>query len=522
MSDESFGPYQVLDRVAEGSTSTVFRARHRELERTAAIKMLHPAVLDTPGMRERLRAEAETLAGLEDDHIVQVYDYVEESDRAWIAEEWVAGASLEQILEAHRTLTPEQSVGVVRGALLGLAHAHDRGVLHRDVSPGNVLADTEGVSKLVDFGLAAPIGSSGVSGTPAFLSPEAARGESLDKPSDVYSSAAVLYTLLAGVPPFAGSDVATTIRRHLEEPAPLLEGHGHDLQDLLRRSLAKDPSERPRDARAFLEELEEAARRRFGATWLQRASIASLVGAAVPAAGGGGAAAPTVVVDAARVVGSPVAETVKRGTRRLVAIGAGAVLVVVGGTAATIALTGDDGDAPEAVAPVAAGESAAAEEEEPPTLEELTPSGRFAFTRTRVASTYDPPGQKQETTRWALDVRRCQGEEVCSGSIKSSSGSTFKYTWNGKRLDVTPPKNGRDVYEGLCVDTVTGEESPGTWGRATTVVTWLPLRTVKVDESGFPVRLTGTQKWRTTYEGLTDCDDSPADTATYRIVLVRR
>lgn len=520
---ESFGPYEVLDRVAEGSTSTVFRARHQELDRTAAIKMLHPAVLDAPGMRDRLRVEAETLAGLEDPNIVQVYDYVEEDDRAWIAEEWVTGASLGRILEVHRTLTPEQAVGVVRGAVLGLAHAHDRGVLHRDVAPDNILADMEGVSKLVDFGLAAPVGAAGVFGTPAFLSPEGARGEQLDKPSDVYSTAAVLYTLLAGAPPFPGSDVPTTIRRHLEEPAPLLEGHGHDLQDLLRRSLAKDPSERPADARSFLEELEEAARRRFGAAWLQRASIASLVGAAVPAAVGGGAAAPTVVVDSARIT-SPVTESVKRGSRRLLVAGAAAAVVVVGGgTAATLALTGGDDGGPEAVTPGAA-ESPGTDEEEPPppTLEELTPDGRFTFTRTLVSSTYDNPGPKRESRRWTFDLKRCQQEEVCSGTIKSSSGSTFRYTWDGKRLDVIPPKGGRDVYEGVCLDTETGVEVPGTRGRATTVLDWQPIRASKTDDAGYPLRFEGGQKVRTTYKGLIDCNDSPADRATYRVLIVRR
>ena len=128
------------------------------------------------------------------------------------------------------------------------------------------------------------------------MSPEAVRGESLTTASDVYSTAAVLFTLLSGRPPFAGSDLAATMRRIAAEPVPALDGHGSDLQDLLRRSLSKDPTGRPQDARAFLAELEEAARRRFGAAWLQRASIAGLVAAGVPAVIGGAAAAPTVVV----------------------------------------------------------------------------------------------------------------------------------------------------------------------------------------------------------------------------------
>lgn len=519
---DAYGPYEVLERVAEGSTSTIYRARHVELERVAAVKVLHRDVVGTPGMRERLRAEAELLAGLADPHVVEVYDYVEDGDTAWIAEEWVPGASLARILEVHRSLTPEQSVGVVRGAVLGLAHAHDRDLLHRDVSPTNILADMEGTSKLVDFGLAAPVGVAGVSGTPAFLSPEAARGESLSKPSDVYSTAAVLYTLLAGSPPFAGSDVPTTIRRHLEEPAPLLEGHGLDLQDLLRRSLAKNPAERPADARAFLAELEEAARRRFGAAWLQRASIAALVASAVPAAVGG-AAAPTVVVDSATLASPGLAKAAGSGTRRLVTLGAAAAVVIAGATAATFALTDESSHDPESAGPSASASPAAEEEDvpPPPTLEDQSPSGRFKFTRILVSSTYDQQLPRRESRAWTLDLRRCQEDQVCSGTIESSSGSTFKYSWNGKRFDVTPPKGGKSVFEGPCVDEVTGEDVAGSRGRVTDYVFWEPLRATKTNDAGIPVRMEGGQRVRTTYEGLTEgCRDLPADRATYRVLLV--
>lgn len=523
---DSFGPYEVLERVAEGATSTVYRARHVELGRIAAIKDLHPDLMGAPGMRDRLRAEAELLAGLADPHVVEVYDYVEEGERAWIVEEWVTGASLARILDVQGHLTPEQSVGVVRGALLGLAHAHDRGLLHRDVSPTNVLADLEGTSKLVDFGLAAPLGEAGVTGTPAFVSPEAARGESLGKPSDVYSTAAVLYTLLAGNPPFAGSDVATTIRRHVEEPAPLLTQHGHDLQDLLRRSLAKDPAERPQDARAFLVELEEAARRRFGAAWLQRASIAALVAAAVQAVAGGGAAAPTVVVDAASLAGPRLAKAARSGGRRLATLGAAAAVVVAGATVTTFALSDDDTGGPVTTTPTSSTSPVADEEPEappPPTLEDQSPSGRFTFTRTLLTSTYDQPGPKRETRTWTLDLKKCQQDKVCSGTIQSSSGSTFKYTWNGKKFDVTPPKGGRTVLEAPCVDDQTGAEVPGSLGRVTDYVTWKPLRATRLDADGTPVRFEGGQRLRTTYEGLSEgCRDLPADHATYRVRLAFR
>jgi len=521
---ENYGPYEVLARVAEGSTSTVYRARHVELDRPTAIKELHRDLLAVAGMRDRLRAEAEILSSLSDANVVQVYDYVEEADRAWLAEEWVDGASLSGIISVHGTLTPEQAVGVVRGAVLGLAHAHDQGLLHRDVSTTNILADLEGTSKLVDFGLAAPVGTAGFSGTPAYMSPEAVRGESLTKASDVFSTAAVLFTLLSGRPPFAGPDLAATMRRIAAEPVPALEGHGSDLQDLLRRSLSKDPTGRPQDARAFLAELEEAARRRFGAAWLQRASIAGLVAAAVPAVIGGGVAAPTVVVSSASIVSSAPGRIVKSSTRKFVALGAGAAVLVVGAAAVTYAV---NNGAPAPTSAAAADDAApvAAEEEEeppPPTLEDLTPSGRYTFERTLVSSTYEQKLPKHETRVWTLDLKKCQQDTVCSGTIASSSGSTFKYSWDGKRFVVTPPKGGRSAYQGLCVDKVTNEEVPGSLGRAVETVTWNPLKAAETDADGFPVSLSGGQRLMTTYEGLVDCDDSPTERARYQVTITRR
>ncbi|GAB3763247.1 serine/threonine-protein kinase [Nocardioides ginsengisegetis] len=523
---EMYGPYEVLQRVAEGSTSTVYRARHVALDRPAAIKVLSEAISRSPEMRERLRAEAEILAGLESPHVVEVYDFVEEDDRAWLAEEWVDGASLDRILEQHGTLTPEQSVGVIREAVLGLAFAHDRGLLHRDVSPRNILADLQGTSKLVDFGLAAPTGEAGFVGTPAFMSPEAGVGGSLSRASDVYSTAAVLYTLLAGHPPYAGSDLATTVRRHVEEEVPLLDGHGADLQDLLRRSMAKDPAQRPQDARAFLAELEEAARRRFGPAWLQRASIAALVAGVTPlaAAGLGSTAAPTVLVDTASIVSSQAVKAAKSGTKRLALIG-GVVGAVVVATVATVAAKTGGGPDHTATPPAASDSPSAQPVDDPSptpkTLEELTPSGKYDFTRVLLSSTYDQKLPKKEHRVWTLDLKKCK-HQSCAGVIHSSSGSVFRYTYDGKHFVVIPPKGGKSVFEGVCQDTQTGQDVPGTKGRDTTTIVWSPLRVVRKDADGLPVRLEGTQRLTDVYEGLIDCDDSPSDHARYREYIVRR
>lgn len=285
---ELFGPYEVLEQVAAGSTGIVYRARHVEIGRLVAVKQLHPELTAVPGLLDRFRGEARILAQLDDPHVVTVYDFVEEADRVWIAEEWVTGATLQSILSLHGRLTVEQSLGVLRGALQGLAYAHDRGVVHRDVATGNVVADMAGTSKLLDFGLAAPVGGSDARGTPAFISPEAARGEPVGKQGDVYSAAAVLYLLLSGQPPFPAADAATVLRRHQQDPAPALTGHGRELASVVGRALAKDPAERPADAAALLAELEDAAERKYGAAWVGASALAGIVGAVVRSGGGTG------------------------------------------------------------------------------------------------------------------------------------------------------------------------------------------------------------------------------------------
>ncbi|PZS18884.1 MAG: hypothetical protein DLM57_05130 [Pseudonocardiales bacterium] len=326
-----FGSYEVLETVAVGSTGTVYRARHREIGRLAAIKELSRQLLAVPGLLERFRAEAQTLASLDDEHVVAVFDFVEEPARVWIAEEWVDGVTVAALLASSGRLSAEQSLGVLRGALLGLAHAHERDLVHRDFAPANILADRGGTSKLVDFGLAAPVGGTGVCGTPAFMSPEACRGAAVGKASDVYSAAAVLFHLLSGRVPFPAPTADAVLQAHLAQAPPALAGHGPALGELVAQSMAKDPAARPADARAFLDRLEYAAGKRYGPDWLARSSIAGLVtaagtGAAVLAAGSAGTAAgtaastaATVFTDAATTTGT--AATAATGTAATAATG---------------------------------------------------------------------------------------------------------------------------------------------------------------------------------------------------------
>src|SRR4051794_27415794 len=302
--------YEMLDRIGAGSTGTVYRARHTGSGEIVAIKEVVDAVRTDPDALDRVRHEARLLAGLAHPNVVRLIDVVDEPDRMWLVLEYVEGSGLGRVLAEHGRLTPEQSLLVLRGALTGLGFAHQHGVVHGDVSLDNLLLPTDGTTKLVDFGLAAPAGTTGgVAATPAFASPEIITGGARTPASDVYSAGAVLWTLLAGRPPFPGSDVAAVLRAHVEQPPPRLEGHGPDLADLLERALAKDPARRPPDGAALRGGLERPAERRPGAGGAPRPSRPGLPATApgaqmMASVAGVGASAGAPAVAASTVLGA--------------------------------------------------------------------------------------------------------------------------------------------------------------------------------------------------------------------------
>ena len=553
-----FGLYESLETVAVGSTGTVYRARHTELARLAAIKELSVEMRSQPGLLERFRGEAEVLAGLDNPNIVAVYDYVEEPDRAWIVEEWVDGTSLHSLLASQGNLTPEQALGVLHGALTGLAYAHDRDLVHRDIAPNNILADLAGTSKLVDFGLAAPIGHTGACGTPAYVSPEAARSEPVDKRSDVYSAAAVLFTLLSGRPPFPGHDVADVLRRHIEDPAPLLENLGEHLRDLCARAMDKDPDVRPRDAAAFLAELEEAAERRYGAGWLGRASIAGLVtsagGGALAAATAGGAAvhgaAETIIVSTgAAQTGDAVTQPVSalttdglsgtkqvakrlrpkvlRNVSRATTLVAVAVVAVV--AIAVVAVANRGGPDPAADAALNTPPSATATTTPTPSATPTLPAaangdltGAYDVVFTVVSSNQGVKIGSKVKRVWTI-IADCSSSP-CVSTIKSSSGATFVVAFDGGTYTYAPkvpqppsrcvyhntnkaygPKL-RTVSTGLAKFTVSGVNNEAGLGAAQSIAgTYTDSAKIVVP---LPGNCHGTKKF-STVESLTGIRQSP-------------
>jgi serine/threonine protein kinase len=213
--------YTALRSLGSGGFGDVMLARHDASGTLVAVKYLRGDLLADGEFAGMFRSEAAVLASVEDMNVVRFYEYVESPSGAAIVMELVDGVSLRQILTDQGSTTAEAALVVLRGSLLGLAAAHQRGVVHRDYKPENVLINGDGVSKLTDFGIAARAGDQGFpAGTLRYVAPEQIAGAPASPASDVYAATVTFYECLTGGPPFTG-DTAELLRQHRVEPVPL-------------------------------------------------------------------------------------------------------------------------------------------------------------------------------------------------------------------------------------------------------------------------------------------------------------
>ena len=295
--------YTQVRVLGSGGFGEVVLARHDISGIQVAVKYLRRGLLDDPAFAEMFRAEARVLASLRDPHVVRLYEYIETPDGAAIVMELVNGVSLRQILARQGRTSAEAALVVLQGSLLGLAAAHQRGVVHRDYKPENVLVGGDGVSKLTDFGIAARTGGRPVpAGTLAYAPPEQLAGGPATPASDVYAAAATFYECLAGRPPFAGDTAEALLWQHTSQPVPL-EPVPVPLRPMVAAGMAKNPSARPPDAASFVAGLNAAAAGAYGPDWESRgrshlAEAALLLAALWPSGG-----APAVAGHAVQQVG---------------------------------------------------------------------------------------------------------------------------------------------------------------------------------------------------------------------------
>ena len=258
------GRYRLERRLGHGGMASVFLARDSELDRPVAVKLLGENVAGDKGLRERFVREARLAARLSHPNVVSIYDAGADDGRPYIVMEYVEGETLADLL-ARGPLQPEEARQLALQACRGLAHAHDAGLIHRDIKPQNLLLRSDGTLKIADFGIAraaegtALTQAGTVLGTAAYLSPEQALGEEVTAATDIYSLGAVLYELLTGRPPLEPeslADLADKQRRPsiapVREPAPHVP---RDLEDVVMRCLARNPEYRPRSAAELEREL---------------------------------------------------------------------------------------------------------------------------------------------------------------------------------------------------------------------------------------------------------------------------
>src|ERR1700691_1786317 len=252
--DWSAPGYTELKVLGSGGFGEVVLARHDISGIQVAIKYLRRSLLDDPVFTEMFRAEARVLASLRDRNVVRLYEYIETPAGAAIVMELVDGVSLREILSRQGRTSAEAALVVLQGSLLGLAAAHQRGVVHRDYKPENVLVDGEGASKLTDFGLAARTGDQPIpAGTLRYVAPEQIAGAPAGPASDGYAAPATFYECLTGHPPFSG-EPDEVLRQHQTAPVPL-EALPGPMRRLVAAGMAKDPEHRPADAASLVAEL---------------------------------------------------------------------------------------------------------------------------------------------------------------------------------------------------------------------------------------------------------------------------
>jgi len=249
--------YRLEEQIAVGGMAEVWAAEDLELERRVALKLLLGAA--DP---ERFAREARAAAGLSHPAICQLYDYGEADGRPYIVLEYLPGGTLEARLASDKPLPDEETARIAGEVAAGLAHAHERGLVHRDVKPGNVLFDEEGAAKVTDFGIARVLDASTLTeagtllGTAAYISPEQARGEPATPASDVYSFGVILYRMLTGRLPFeAQSPLELAAMHESAEPPPisaLRSDAPPGLEQLATAALAKPPDARPQDGSALV------------------------------------------------------------------------------------------------------------------------------------------------------------------------------------------------------------------------------------------------------------------------------
>ena len=262
------GRYRLESKLGSGGMSTVYLARDETLERWVAAKVLHREISDQPDQIERFRREARAVAQVSHPNVVAVIDAGEDGGRPYIVFEYVDGETLKQRIDRLGRLPLDEAAAYSIEVGRGLAAAHARRLVHRDVKPQNVLIDSEGRAKVTDFGIARELEQDGLTktgrvlGTTDYVAPEQAMGKGVDARSDIYSLGILLYEMLVGEVPFQADNLVGVAMKHVNERMPDVQKERKDVSSALaaviERATEKKPDKRYPDMNAMLADLENA------------------------------------------------------------------------------------------------------------------------------------------------------------------------------------------------------------------------------------------------------------------------
>ncbi|HSN01674.1 MAG TPA: protein kinase, partial [Rudaea sp.] len=264
---EHLGHYDIIAELGRGGMGVVYKGYETSLNRYVAIKVLAESLAHDESVKERFLREARSMAALNDPHIISIYFIGDDAGQTYFVMEFVDGESLGSLLKREGKLKPEQSAKIVYQTALGLATAHDKGVIHRDIKPGNLMITSKGAVKIADFGIALSsqdfskkLTSTGeFVGTPGYLSPEVCQGKPVDQRSDIFSLGIVLFECLAGRMPFTDESplglMLEVVKAEIPDVRTLNAEVDPELERILAKMVAKDPAERYQSCQELVADL---------------------------------------------------------------------------------------------------------------------------------------------------------------------------------------------------------------------------------------------------------------------------
>jgi serine/threonine-protein kinase len=264
---QQLGHYDIVAELGRGGMGVVYKGHETSLNRYVAIKVLADSLAHDQSVKERFLREARSMASLNDPHIIQIYFIGEDAGQTYFVMEFVDGESLGSVLKRETKLSPEQAAKIIHQTAQGLATAHDKGVIHRDIKPGNLMLTSRGMVKIADFGIALStqdfskkLTSTGeFVGTPGYLSPEVCQGKPVDQRSDIFSLGIVLFECLAGRMPFTDESplglMLEVVKAQIPDVCSLNKDVDPELSRILSKMVAKEPADRYQSCQELVADL---------------------------------------------------------------------------------------------------------------------------------------------------------------------------------------------------------------------------------------------------------------------------